>query len=56
MQDVLNFQNKVEADGIRLQGEVKVELGIIKDELQKEENKRREYDSNLILEVNTFLH
>ena len=55
MQEVLGFQNKMEADGFNLQGEVKTELSMLRDELSVEEAKRREYDSNLVSEINGFL-
>ena len=44
MQKVLEFENKVQADGYRLQGLVKTELSILSEELAQEEMKRREFD------------
>ena len=56
MQKVLEFENKVQADGYKLQDTVKTELSIIVDELSQEEAKRREYDQNLLFEVTNFLN
>ena len=56
LQEILDFENRVEADGHKLQGLVKTELSILHDELVQEEVKRREFDQNLLLEVNTFLN
>ena len=47
-QEILRFENKVQADGMRLQETVNTELNILKEELRNEEVKRREYDSNLL--------
>ena len=56
MQKVLEFESKVNADGQKLQGLVKTELSILGEELGQEETKRREFDQNLLFEVNSFLN
>ena len=56
MQKVLEFENKTQADGYKLQDTVKTELSIILDELGQEEAKRRDYDQTLLFEVTNFLN
>ena len=47
-QVLVKFDNKVMADGMKLQETVMSEMNILNEELKIEEQKRREYDSNLL--------